>query len=339
MPMRGIRTVLLLATVMLAAAACGSTGSDSDASATASSSSSAADDSESSSANANPLAASPLFTWYGSKAAAAVPTVTGEDQAIVQRIASTPTAIWLTPEEYPAGTVGTFVSTVLEAASGRLPVFVVYGIPSRDCAGGHSSGGLSTAEYTAWVQDIADALTAGDVDSATILEPDALPSAPGCGLVPEREELLSTAVGQLADATTVYVDAGHANWTDTTTMAQMLSAIGVDRVRGFSVNVSGYDDDASERAYAEALRAQLPSAHYVIDSSRNGVGGTGEWCNPPGRALGLTPGATEDGGGLDAHLWVKPPGESDGTCNGGPVAGTFWTERAVDLAREAGWMS
>ena len=28
-----------------------------------------------------------------------------------------------------------------------------------------------------------------------------------------------------------------------------------------------------------------------------------------------------DGSGLDALLWIKLPGESDGTCNGGPAAG------------------
>jgi cellulose synthase/poly-beta-1,6-N-acetylglucosamine synthase-like glycosyltransferase len=33
----------------------------------------------------------------------------------------------------------------------------------------------------------------------------------------------------------------------------------------------------------------------------------------------------------DAYLWVNDPGASDGECNGGPAAGQYWPEYAVDL--------
>jgi endoglucanase len=77
--------------------------------------------------------------------------------------------------------------------------------------------------------------------------------------------------------------------------------------------------------------------HYVIDSGRNGRGSTDQWCNPPGRAFGREPASVADGTGLDAFLWVKPPGESDGDCEGGPPAGAFWPERAMELAAASGW--
>ena len=38
---------------------------------------------------------------------------------------------------------------------------------------------------------------------------------------------------------------------------------------------------------------------------------------------------------VDTNLWIKPPGESDGMCNGGPAAGVFWPEAAVELTRDA----
>ena len=38
---------------------------------------------------------------------------------------------------------------------------------------------------------------------------------------------------------------------------------------------------------------------------------------------------------MDAYLWVKTPGESDGTCNGGPRAGQWWPEYALGLSRTA----
>jgi len=49
------------------------------------------------------------------------------------------------------------------------------------------------------------------------------------------------------------------------------------------------------------------------------------------------PTAVDDGTHLDALLWVKLPGESDGSCNGGPPAGRWWQEIALELARNAAW--
>ncbi|WP_298758410.1 glycoside hydrolase family 6 protein, partial [uncultured Nocardioides sp.] len=69
----------------------------------------------------------------------------------------------------------------------------------------------------------------------------------------------------------------------------------------------------------------------------NGNGATEIWCNPDGRALGKLPGFVDGGTGLDAYLWVKPPAESDGTCNEGPPAGEVYLDQAVELARAAGW--
>ena len=39
----------------------------------------------------------------------------------------------------------------------------------------------------------------------------------------------------------------------------------------------------------------------------------------------------------DAFLWIKHPGESDGACNGGPVAGTWWADYALGLAQRAAY--
>jgi endoglucanase len=36
---------------------------------------------------------------------------------------------------------------------------------------------------------------------------------------------------------------------------------------------------------------------------------------------------------VDAYLWVKRPGESDGACgNGAPKVGVWWPDYALDLA-------
>lgn len=284
----------------------------------------------------NPFTAQSPFAAPVSAAASAADEATGTDQAILRRIAEVPTAVWLTPEAYPADQVGGVVSKTVEesAAAGRAPVFVVYGITNRDCSGLESSGGLQPDEYTQWVERIAEA--AGS-QSTVILEPDALATSAECAEGQRRIDLLREAVDELTDrGPIVYVDAGHASWIDPVEMAKMLTSVGVDDARGFSTNVAGYESTDDEKAYADAIVAQLGNAHYVIDTSRNGLGSNGEWCNPSGRALGSLPQAVGEGA-LDAYLWVKPPGESDGECGGGPPAGTFWTERALELAANAGW--
>ncbi|MFE2917467.1 glycoside hydrolase family 6 protein [Kitasatospora indigofera] len=114
------------------------------------------------------------------------------------------------------------------------------------------------------------------------------------------------------------------------------------------------DADAWYAAHVPA-DARLP--HFVIDSSRNGQGpwtptaqypDPQTWCNPPARGLGTRPTAATGVPLLDAYLWIKVPGESDGSCTRGttggtdpeyggvdPVAGAWWPEQAHGLAEQA----
>ncbi|XIE81958.1 glycoside hydrolase family 6 protein [Streptomyces sp. SBR177] len=55
----------------------------------------------------------------------------------------------------------------------------------------------------------------------------------------------------------------------------------------------------------------------------------------PGRALGVPPTDRTGDELVDAYLWIKRPGDSDGTCRGGPAAGTWWPDYALGLARRA----
>ena len=260
-------------------------------------------------------------------------------QAVFDRLAQTPTGVWLTPEEHPVGEVGPFVSSTVADAeeADQLPTFVTYGIPDRDCSGGFSGGGLPADQYGPWVQEIADAAATGP--SVVVVEPDALASAVECDRREERVQLIADAVSRLDRAgVTTYVDGGHSNWVAPEKLAPLLEKVGVEDVRGFASNVANYQTDHDELRYAERLSRLLGDAHYIVDSGRNGNGSTDEWCNPTGRAFGTPPGPPgADHGGLDAYVWVKPPGESDGECQGGPPAGEFWPERAMELALTSGW--
>ncbi|MET0163016.1 MAG: glycoside hydrolase family 6 protein, partial [Microbacteriaceae bacterium] len=248
-------------------------------------------------------------------------------------ITAQPSAVWI-GDWYSDETLASVLRQELAAArtQARVPVFVTYAIPGRDC-GQHSSGGLSEQRYRAWVGIVASTLRGSG--AAVIVEPDALAMLGDCAGQGDRTALLRDAVAALADAgLAVYLDAGHSDWVPAERMAERLRAAGVDRARGFATNVSNFRATALETAYAERIRAALGgTAHYVIDTSRNGRGAQGEWCNPAGAALGDAPRAVAGGGGLDALLWIKSPGQSDGTCNGGPAAGQWWEAQALRLIR------
>ncbi|WP_460772622.1 glycoside hydrolase family 6 protein [Microbacterium sp. GXF7504] len=271
--------------------------------------------------------------------AAAEGTLPRAEQEAAEYLAAQPTAYWLTPEIDPIGEVGYRILNLAEQARAQDAALtvVVYGLPERDCSETHSAGGLDDASYDRWTGEIGDALRrAGGVQKIVVLEPDSLAQAPDCGNVEARVDQLRQAVDRLAGTDTwIYLDGGHSNWRSAQDQAALIAAVGLSgKVRGFALNVSNYNTTVDEFAYAHALTAQLGGGHALIDTSRNGAGPAGgEWCNPPGRLIG-DPGGTYGDDVVDTNLWIKPPGESDGTCNGGPVAGAWWPSGSVELTRE-----
>lgn len=288
--------------------------------------------------SANPIAGKRLYVDPNSNAkrqAEALRRSRPQDAELVARIADQPTARWL--GEWVRDVrreVDNAVSTI--TGSGALPVFVAYNIPGRDC-GSYSAGGSRGADaYRRWIRSFADGLRGRQ--ALVVLEPDALPGM-DCLSVAGRQErvaLIADAVNVLkTQRANVYIDAGHARWKSADEMASRLKQANIAAADGFTLNVSNYIDNAANIAYGERLSRLVGGKHFIIDTSRNGLGTTAEWCNPRGQALGVTP-TTRTGHPLvDAFLWVKQPGESDGTCNGGPRAGSWWNEIAIELSRAA----
>ncbi|MEU9094965.1 glycoside hydrolase family 6 protein [Streptomyces sp. NPDC087901] len=125
-----------------------------------------------------------------------------------------------------------------------------------------------------------------------------------------------------------------------------------DSVNGTTVRQSKWVDwnyYTDELTFAQALRTLLVSEGFnssigmLIDTARNGWGGTsrptgagpltsvddyvnggrvdrrihaGNWCNQTGAGIGERPTSAPESG-IDAYVWAKPPGESDG--NSAPV--------------------
>ncbi len=346
------------------------------------------------------------------------------DALLIASMSVQPTAVWIT-QGTPAETRAE-VRKVVKRARNRdaVPVLVAYNIPGRDCAGLSAGGATTTAAYKAWIDGFAEGLGKGT--AVVILEPDGLGLLPSnCGgpnpsypfTDAQRYEELNYAVDRLGQqrGTQVYLDGTHSRWLSVGDISLRLVTAGVERARGFFVNVSNFqptehlvkygtwiskciywgtvirppwafdgdrfrwewcgsqyfpanvDDFATwgltDAWYDEQVGNPDPAllTRFVIDTSRNGQGRwippagkyTGDpldWCNPPGRGLGERA-TTKTGSPLaDALLWVKVPGESDGTCARGgappgsidpewgvvdPAAGQWFPQQALELARLA----
>jgi len=185
---------------------------------------------------------------------------------------------------------------------------------------------------------------------AVVLEPDSLGNivtntrVPKCAAAaPVYQRSLAAAVRTLSRPNVwLYLDVAHAGWLgwnrNRTKLAGLVkdilqSAGGPDRIRGFATNVSNYDPlhdgdlpklepsdpCPDELSYVEKLSASMAEVGvtdkgFLIDTSRNGRGArskSGSWCNVSGAGLGERPKAAP-APGVDAYVWIKPPGSSDG---------------------------
>jgi endoglucanase len=162
-----------------------------------------------------------------------------------------------------------------------------------------------------------------------------------------------TNIATLAGPYTGVALSPYSNWSETSTTADL--------------NTSGID-----ASYASALGATVPTTHFIVDTSRNALGpdsmqsyaaapydqpasvtsslAAGDWCNPPSAGLGVKPTAATgvslssldsylpgNPPLLDAYLWVKTPGESDGQCDA--AGGVRAWDDAADTPTIAGWPS
>jgi endoglucanase len=292
-----------------------------------------------------PLTGIKLYVDPYSAAAVAAAAMRRHDPAradLLQKIADQPQSTWF-GDWNPLATVTADVAASVTAAAKvhAVPVLVAYNMVRRDC-GSYSAGGAADANaYRSWITAFAAGINQSP--AVVIVEPDAL-SQLTC-LTPDEQatrlDLLKFAVKTLHayPTTIVYVDAGNSTWVPAKDMAIRLKSVDIGLARGFSLNVSGFNRTQDEVNYGKAVSALVGGKHFVVDTSRNGLGptsGTESWCNPPGRALGVPPLTPPKNDLVDALLWIKTPGNSDGTCGRRePAAGTFWADYAVGLVQRA----
>ena len=264
-----------------------------------------------------------------------VDSLTTSEYARLTTLSQIASAYWLTNND--EDTFRKLSGAIEDANDDEWLSVVLYYIPGIGC--NFDLGAPSHADYLNWVDSVI--ATIGSQPTLIVIEPDALPMQE-C-LTPEqvtnRNNTISEAVSRLQELETaqVYLDAGHSAWLPAETMATYLTKANIASADGFSLNVSNFQPDADLERYGNELSEQLDGKKYIIDTSRNGMGAPEDlnWCNPRGRGLGRTPQIIKDQGALTAYLYIKIPGESDGTCNGGPAEGSFWLDYALELVENA----
>jgi len=270
------------------------------------------------------------------------------EAAQVLALAQTPSALWASGQSDEMEQVRQV--TQAAASARQVPVIVAYNLPDRDACGKFSaSAGTSPAGYRSWVNQLAAAIGGGG--DIVIVEPDAVPDIVNGCLTPtqvtERYQLLQYAMSRLGALphAQVYLDAGNPGmFPNPAQLVASLRQAGISDGRGFSANVSNFQWTGNVIGWSQRLESALGgNDRAVIDTSRSGNGPyTGpdspQWCNPPGRAPGPAPTLHPGPPGVSAYLWIKDPGISDGPCNGGPAAGQFWLQYALQLA-QAGHLS
>jgi endoglucanase len=294
--------------------------------------------------SADPLAVLPLYDDPDSLAATAGIHAARTPAAVAaaRHIASVPVATWFTGTATGPELTGQVRSLLARAAGAHaLPVLVAYDIPHRDCGDFSSGGAPDAAAYRSFVASFAAGL--GASPAAVIVEPDAVSHLDECGLGTSGEQQRSALLTDAVDAfaarphTEVYLDAGSSGWHSAAEMTTRLEASGLAAARGFALNVADFKATSDVLAFGRALAART-GKDFVVDTSRNGSGpwevaaSRLPWCNPPGRTLGRPPTADTGVPRLDAYLWVKSPGISDGQCDrGDPPAGAWFAAYAVAL--------
>jgi endoglucanase len=308
----------------------------------------------------NPLAGLPLFVDHQNPAwrqyRREVARGRTQRAALIWRVAGQPKFRWFGRFNRNAGAeVRAYIGRA--RAAGQVPLIATLRHQGKRCGRGYTGGGRrEDARTRRWYRAFARAI--GRARVVIAFEPDSLGTV-NCLKRSRRDDrlrLLRYGVERFAELpnATVYLEGGASDWEPAARTAKLLRRVGVDRVRGFMVNVTHYDWTSRNIAYGRAVSRRIGGKPFVVSTAFNGRGpvhyrrwyGPHRWrrinvhCHPLRRGLGPAPTTATADPKVDAYLWIGRPGYSGGSCNGGPLpVGTWWAKRAFMFARNAtGWL-
>jgi endoglucanase len=205
---------------------------------------------------------------------------TGRNRRLLAKIALRPRARWF-GAWYPTSGIERTVRSYIANATGGNPaalaqVAVFRLDPWEDAACGRLPTAGEQAAYRQWINAFAAGIGSSRV--ALILQPD-LPFAlcvPHRSKLPLREVAYAARVFAARPHTTVYIDAGAADWPTVGRAAGLLESAGIRYARGFALNATHYDGTGREIAFGAAVTralaaAHVPGRHFVINTASNGA--------------------------------------------------------------------
>ena len=247
------------------------------------------------------------------------------------------------------GQVQKIFCTNMTADPGSIPIINTYFL--HPALGGCATPAQIRAYNPVFRRRI-DEMAAGieNRPAVTLLELDAIGSS-SCMVkqhsLPEWEADLRYEINaiQALPHTVVYVEGGYSDGNSPQYTARILNAVGVSKIRGFFTNDTHLNWTINEVRWATRVSKLTHGAHFIVNTSDNGRGpllnrnrvknGNEDLCNPPGRGIGPRDTTNTGSRYADAFLWTHPPGNSGGSCGGGPSSGVFWPARAVQMAENA----
>ncbi|CEG46937.1 glycoside hydrolase family 6 protein [Plasmopara halstedii] len=270
-------------------------------------------------------------------------------------------ATWYTDRDDSGDVTQTAMDLVVACPESSRLSIVVYGLPNKDCDAGYSSGEgtvKTSADYKEFISNLAFVIEKRKV--LYVLEPDAigLLASNECAVKFGYEKNLITAIKLLSKNPNaeIYLDVGfwalqRSNTTNIVTKTvKKLAKTG--RVKGIALNTSNYRATEEIAKLCTAFQTAMGSTnlHCVIDSSRNFQEfvneSSSEWCNVRKAGIGAPPTNVTNLDGIDYFLYLKPPGDSDGTCLDesmdalpGPQAGQFFNEHFIKLWNQGYFVS
>jgi hypothetical protein len=205
----------------------------------------------------------------------------GQAKALLGKIALTPTVFWFGNWDKTRSVkaqVRDFLTNQTGGQSNMLAQIAAFRLtPWEGQACKKIPGRRVQNAYKRWIDQLAAGIGSSRV--ALILQPD-LPDA----LCPPRHNGSSVYLGLVRYAaqklnslpyTTVYIDAGAADWISPQKAVWLLGRAGVQYGRGFSVNDTHLDSTSNELAYGANIirllnKKGITGKHFVVNTSTNG---------------------------------------------------------------------
>jgi len=259
------------------------------------------------------------------------------DAALLDVVAGQQSVDWVVAAQ--TGFLEQYINQRLDlfARAGGTPILAIYNVPKLNC--GDGNGAPSGAAYRAWIARVASII--GQRKVILIVEPDGL-TVTEClssAALAERYALIAEAVGTFKTNSnaSVYIDGGEDDRFTVDEAALILQQGNIARADGFFLNATVYRYTSTMVAYGLKVSEKLGGKHFIVDTSRNGLGpGKDGYCNSRGRALGVAPTTQTGEAVIDAFIWIKRVWESDDTCNrGDPGGGQFFFDYTLGLVRRS----